>query len=75
MFVIHVTMKAGILQFKPPVQDISNAWNQFCDVLSVAAYKSLYSSYIVFELIRQQILLNDHPQYEHIPYIKVDYSL
>lgn len=63
-------MKAGVLQFNPPVQDISKAWNQFCDVLSVAAFKSLYSSYIVFELIRQQVLV-DNPQYEHIPFIRV----
>lgn len=69
MFVIHVTMNDGHLKFDPPVHDISLAWGQFCDLLSVAAYRSLQSSIIVFELIKQQVA--DPSQQEHIPHIKV----
>lgn len=74
VFVIHVTMKNGVLEFRPPVQDISQAWGQFCDVLSVAAYRSLHSSLTVFEMIKNQIMLSDHQQYDHVPFIKVSHQ-
>lgn len=69
MFVIHVSMKNGQLKFDPPVQDISEAWGQFCDLLSVAAYRALQSSSIVFDMIKNQI--NGQTHTDHIPSIKV----
>ena len=71
VFVIHVTMSNGQLKFDPPVRDISESWGQFCDLLSVSAYRSLQSSVVVFELIKQQIVMADQTQQEHIPHIKV----
>lgn len=71
VFVIHVVVINGQLKFEPPVHDISEAWGQFCDLLSVAGYRSLQSSVVVFELIKQQIVTVDPSQQEHIPHIKV----
>ena len=71
MFVVHVTMHDGKLAFSPSVKEITEAWGQFCDVLSVAAYRSLHSSLIVFELLKQQIVSIDQNQQEHIPTIRV----
>ena len=62
VFVTHVTAgESGGLQFDPPVQEISSAWEQFCDLLSVAAYKSLQSSSAVFDAIRQHQELQGQP--------------
>ncbi|EFX78833.1 hypothetical protein DAPPUDRAFT_245739 [Daphnia pulex] len=72
VFVIHVSMNDGQLKFDPPVQEISLAWGQFCDLLSVAAYRSLQSSRLVFETIRKQMNNSDPAQQpEPIHSIKV----
>ena len=55
-------MNDGQLKFDPSVQDISLAWGQFNDLLSVAAYRSLQSSLLVFELIKKQFMPNDQAQ-------------
>jgi hypothetical protein len=65
-------MNDGQLKFDPPVQEISLAWGQFCDLLSVAAYRSLQSSRLVFETIRKQMNQSDPAQQpEPIHSIKV----
>ena len=75
MFVIHVTVKDGQLDFNPAVEEIRMAWSMFADVLSVSAYKSLHSSAIVFELIKQPAVMTQPDQQsrycDHIPFVKV----
>lgn len=53
VFVIHVTLGEATFKFDPPVEEIRAEWGQFCALLSVAAYRSLQSSVMVFDLIRQ----------------------
>ena len=72
VFVIHVSMNDGQLKFDPSVQDISLAWGQFNDLLSVAAYRSLQSSLLVFDLIKKHLMPNDQTQPQHISSIKVN---
>ena len=72
VFVIHVSMNDGQLKFDPSVQDISLAWGQFNDLLSVAAYRSLQSSLLVFDLIKKHLMPNDQAQPQHISSIKVN---
>ena len=71
VFVIHVSMNDGQLKFDPSVEDISLAWGQFNDLLSVAAYRSLQSSLLVFDLIKKHLMPNDQAQPQHISSIKV----
>ena len=56
VFVIHVSLNDGQLKFDPSVEDISLAWGQFNDLLSVAAYRSLQSSLLVFDLIKKHLM-------------------
>lgn len=71
MFVTNVMMKDGQLVFDPPVEEINSAWSQFCDLLSVAAYRALQSSSVVFDLIKQQQFGDGPIQVENVYYIKV----
>lgn len=70
-FVTNVMMKNGQLVFDPPVEEITSAWGQFCDLLSVAAYRALQSSSVVFDLIRQQQTEDGPIQVENVHHIKV----
>lgn len=70
-FVTNVMMKDGQLVFDPPVEEITSAWGQFCDLLSVAAYRALQSSSVVFDLIRQQQTADGPIQVENVHHIKV----
>jgi hypothetical protein len=65
-------MNDGQLKFDPSIEDISLAWGQFNDLLSVAAYRSLQSSLLVFDLIKKHLMPNDQAQPQHISSIKVN---
>lgn len=61
VFVIHVTLSEATFKFDPPVEEIRAEWGQFCALLSVAAYRSLQSSVMVFDLIKQHYQQQQQP--------------
>ena len=54
VYVLHVAIDENGFKFNPSVEDIRMDWSTFCNVISVTGDRSLPSSHIIFDLIKQE---------------------